>query len=594
MTRRPNRRRLLSAAGGLAALLAGCAGQPPVDPDDDGDDDERSDPTTTSTTVEKVDDWQYDPRRSTDGSAGAGGGGPTQSAGNTAQSSVGLATGGAKDAANFRQNVEEGYLPLPTDVSYEGLFYDYYFETGDPGRCSTLFCPTAAPATTPDPLSGETERYVSVGLNSGLDEFERPPLDLVVTMDVSGSMSAQFDEYYYDRFGNRQEIEREGEAKTKVEIAREVVASMTERLRPDDRFGMVVYESQSSVAKPLREVERTDMAAIRGHIRELEAGGGTRLSAGLDDAVELLAEVTDDDETGEREHRTIVLTDAMPNLGDTDDGGLQGRLESAAERDVHATFVGVGVDFNTELVDAITAVRGANYYSVHSERQFEERLNEEFRYMVTPLAYDLSVELRGESYEIEQVYGSSAAEDSTADLLRANTLFPSPTEDGRTRGGVILAKLASVGTGPARLVATWENRDGSTGRSTARFAFPDGEATAYAGGGVRKAVLLTRYADLLKSWTVDQRERAGEPETDGIRVPDYPERRLGEWERQSRDLAVSEAYRERFREFLAYFRRERQALGDDRLEQEVEVLERLASDDPSTGRVVDPLDVHGE
>ena len=30
---------------------------------------------------------------------------------------------------NFRENIAAGYLPLPTDVTYEGIVKDYYFDT---------------------------------------------------------------------------------------------------------------------------------------------------------------------------------------------------------------------------------------------------------------------------------------------------------------------------------------------------------------------------------------------------------------------------------------------------------------------------------
>ena len=33
---------------------------------------------------------------------------------------------------------------------------------------------------------------------------------------------------------------------------------------------------------------------------------------------------------------------------------------------IHTTLVGVGLDFNTDLVERISKVRGANYFSVHS------------------------------------------------------------------------------------------------------------------------------------------------------------------------------------------------------------------------------------
>lgn len=62
----------------------------------------------------------------------------------------------------FRQNVREGYVPQPTDITYEGLFHDYYFDTGSDRTCDQLFCPSYSRAVTRDSLSNETERYVSV------------------------------------------------------------------------------------------------------------------------------------------------------------------------------------------------------------------------------------------------------------------------------------------------------------------------------------------------------------------------------------------------------------------------------------------------
>ncbi len=40
------------------------------------------------------------------------------------------------------------------------------------------------------------------------------------------------------------------------------------------------------------------------------------------------------------------------------------------------TFIGVGVDFNSELIEEIVKVRGANYFAVHSVPEFKERMNE--------------------------------------------------------------------------------------------------------------------------------------------------------------------------------------------------------------------------
>jgi hypothetical protein len=92
---------------------------------------------------------------------------PAPSSGN-----IGLAAGGAKDIANFRENIRNNYLPLPTDVTYEGLFYDYIFDTGMRGSTNKLYCPSYAYAVTRDPLSGQPEYYMAVGLNSGMKESD--------------------------------------------------------------------------------------------------------------------------------------------------------------------------------------------------------------------------------------------------------------------------------------------------------------------------------------------------------------------------------------------------------------------------------------
>jgi len=109
---------------------------------------------------------------------------------------IGLAVGGAKGIDNFRANIDNGYLPLPTDITYEGLFYEYYFDTGQTKSCNKLFCPSYSYAVTRDPFSSKTEYYLSVGLNSGMEErdFERKKLNLVIVLDISGSMSSPFNQ----------------------------------------------------------------------------------------------------------------------------------------------------------------------------------------------------------------------------------------------------------------------------------------------------------------------------------------------------------------------------------------------------------------
>ncbi len=494
------------------------------------------------------------------------------------EAGLGFSVGGAKDINNFRENIEVGYLPLATDITYEGLFYDYYFDTGKKS-CSKLFCPSYSAAISKDPFSKEDEYYLSVGLNSDIKEsdFSRKKLNLVVVLDISGSMSSHFDRYYYDQFGRKQEDNSTG--KSKMKVASESVAALLGHLSPDDRFGMVLFDDRAYLAKPLRRVGDTDMEAIKGHILELEPMGGTYFEAGMKSGSDLFEGLKADPEY---ENRIIFLTDAMPNIGAIGEDELLGMAKKNAENKVYTTFIGIGVDFNTELIEYITKIRGANYYSVHSAPEFKARMDDEFEYMVTPLVFNLSLVLDAPGYKIEKVYGSPEANEATGEIMRVNTLFPSKQENGETRGGLVLLKLKKIsGNGDIRLKVSYEDRSGSIGGDEAGFRFVQTAPDYYENTGIRKGILLTRYASLMKSWINDERESYAKNQSvqpavsKGMGIVPPDDVQLGIWERQSIPLQVSPQYRELFAEFKPYFEAEMSAIGDSSLSREAEIIGKL-------------------
>jgi Ca-activated chloride channel family protein len=498
--------------------------------------------------------------------------------------SLGFSAGGAKDIANFRENIKNDYLPIPSDITYEGLYYDYYFDTGVIEPQDKLFYPSYSSAVSRDPISGEVEYYLSVGLNSGLkaSDFERKKLNLVIVLDISGSMSSPFDAYYYDRFGNICELPREEASRTKMQVARESVVALLDHLGDDDSFGMVLYNHSAYLAKPLNPVSETDMDAIESHIMDIYADGSTNLEAGMQLGTSLFDDYREVN-TGEYENRIIFLTDAMPNTGDYSQGGLLDITEDNSLDRIYSTFIGIGLDFNTELIEAITKIRGANYYSVHYGQEFKERLTNEFDYMVTPLVFNLRLGLDASGWDIEEVYGSPEADKATGELMKINTLFPSRSEGGETRGGLVLLKLKKTGSyDRISLEVSYEDRNGNSDTSSAVIQPESFSADYYANSGIRKGVLLACYAELLKNWMIDERSHAHlshpwEPyinEDTGIICPP-PDFELSQWERQSLPLTVSPSYHELFAGFLDYFEDEADAIGDDDLEQEIEVLELL-------------------
>ena len=553
--------------------------------------------------VKKVDDWKYDDEANDDerglfsglanGFKGLQSNMAMESAGiamdsmaSVPSANLGFSVGGAKDINNFRENIENGYFPISTDITYNGLFYDYTFDTGMVNESEDLFSPSYSIAVSKDPISNEKEYYMTVGLNSNIKEsdFQRKKLNLVVVLDISGSMSSNMNGYYYDDpFASKEEKEY----KSKMQAANEAVNILLDQLKDDDRFGMVLFDDQAYLAKELSLVEATDIDAIKEHILEITEGGGTNFEAGYTKATKLFDELKNVD-SNEYENRIIVITDAMPNYGTTSKEGLFGYVEENADEGIYTTFIGVGVDFNTKLIETISDVKGANYYSVHTVKEFEERMGEQFEFMVTPLVFDLELNLESEDYEIASVYGSDTVDKEKGNIMNVNTLFPSKSVDGEVKGGVILLKLEKKSDneeGVLKLNVSYKDRNGEEHANSqeVKVQVASGNEDVYVNIGIRKAIALTRYANTMKNWILY--ERSEEPRflilpttgmfdcecmtTEEVRIA------LGEHERMSVELTVSDEYKEVFESLKTYLEAEIDAIGDKTMEQEIEIIEKL-------------------
>ena len=550
-------------------------------------------------TLGKIDDWCYEPEEEMydtfltsnknfgatqlDSSINTMAGSSSIS---TSESTLGYSVGGAKDINNFRENIDEGYFPLETDITYEGIYYDYSFDTGNTNVAdsSQMFYPTYSTAVSKDPISEKEEYYLSVGLNSNIKEsdFTRKKLNLVLVLDISGSMSSSINNYYYD------EEENDEETKTKMQLANESINILLDRLNPDDSVGMVLFDNSGYLAKPLNLVGETDIEAIKEHVLDIKAMGGTNFEAGYKLANDTINEYGIKD-TNEYENRIIVITDAMPNVGETSSDGLRKMMEENANKGIYTSFIGVGVDFNSEVVKNITDVRGANYYSVSSEEEFNTRMGEEFEFMVTPLVFDLNMDIEAEGFEIEKIYGTDSLDAENGNILHVNTLFPSKTNsDGEVKGGIILLKLARTTTDATNLTikVSYETRDGQKDSEEALVEF-EKQDEYYDNTGIRKGIVLARYVNLIKNWTEYERSKDDRYlVTPIIGIIDYYNEDennsendyygyYSENERTSVDLTVSDEYKEIFNTFKKYLENEIKEIGDETLSQEVDVLNKI-------------------
>ena len=507
-----------------------------------------------------------------------------------ATKNIGFSTGGAKDINNFRENIKNGYFPISTDITYNGLFYDYFFDTGRKTESEYLFSPSYSCAISKDPISSKNEYYITVGLNSNIKEsdFHRKKLNLVVVLDISGSMSSPFYSYYYDPFpkDNKNITKSEDDAKSKMEIANESVNNLIDQLKADDRFGIVLFNHEAKILKPLDIVSKINIIETKKLVSEIRANGGTNLEAGYSLSNTLLEKYKNSDKS-EYENRIILITDAMPNYGVTSSKDLLSLIKDNADIGIYTTFIGVGVDFNTKLIEEISDVRGANYYSVHNAKEFKERMGEQFEYMVTPLVFDLSLNLKSDDYDIEMIYGSDSSKAQKGNLMKVNTLFPSKTsEEGEVKGGIVLVKLkekTGIKNGKIELQVTYKDRNGKEYENSQVINFDKSKNEEfYDNSGIRKAIVLTRYVNVLKNWILYERTEneifmigPNKGIIDFIYTQEEIIKLLGEHERMSVELKVGMKYKEIFKNLKEYMIKENKEIMDNGLMNEIEILDEL-------------------
>ena len=171
--------------------------------------------------------------------------------------------------------------------------------------------------------------------------------------------------------------------------------------------------------------------------------------------------------------------------------------------------------------------------------------------------------------------------------MKINTLFPSKSsEKGEVKGGIVLVKLSKKTekrNGKIKLEVTYKDRNGKKYKNTQTINFDDNKKEEfYDNSGIRKAIVLTRYANILKNWILY--ERSGNKKfiigpnqgiVDVIYTEDEITNILGVHERMSVELKISDEYKELLRSMKEYILKENKEIMDNDLNKEIELLDEL-------------------
>lgn len=169
------------------------------------------------------------------------------------------------------------------------------------------------------------------------DAARRPPATLQVVLDRSGSM-----------------------ADGRLHAALLAIDRLLSRLRPEDRFGLVVFDDEVQVAVPAGQVG--DAIHPRSALRHIHAGGMTDLASGYLRGIQEAQRATGEGETA----TLVLLSDGHANTGITDIARLEQFASGAQQARVSSSTVGIGLGYDEDLLASIARGGSGNNHFAES------------------------------------------------------------------------------------------------------------------------------------------------------------------------------------------------------------------------------------
>ena len=298
-------------------------------------------------------------------------------------------------------------------------------------------------------------------------ERTRPSVNLAIVLDRSGSMSGD-----------------------KLRVAKAAVQEAIDRLKPQDRFSVVVYDDVVEVVSESTAASAEARRSAMERLRAIEARGSTNLAEGWLRACEQVAQHL----APLGVNRCLLLTDGLANIGITDHGQLSIHAAELRARGVSTSTFGVGNDFDETLLQELADAGGGHFYYIADAPQIRDAITSEVGETLEIVAHDVRLEV------------------TARDDIRIEPISPYKVSIRANRAVVSIGDLASGQVVDVVLRLSFPY--GDAGREVgAIVALTDG-AAIFGAGGAAPAVPVR----LTWSWADDRSNDAQSRDRDVDRV----------------------------------------------------------------------------
>ncbi len=255
------------------------------------------------------------------------------------------------------------------------------------------------------PVGSPTTVHATVRV-SGADvevSGERAPLNVALVVDRSTSMSGG-----------------------KFEQAIRASHLLVDMLGPNDRLAIVSYGSDVSTMSSSLLATSANKELLHNAVAQIRLSGSTNLSGGLQRGMELIVPHNRD----ETINRVLLLSDGHANAGVTTVEGLSQLAARGLERGVSLTTMGIGLDYNENIMTAMAKNGAGNYYFIENEEAIAGMFRQEWNGLASTVARNTVLKLKtAPGVELLSVHGFASSTKGDTTTIKLSEFYARQEKD---------------------------------------------------------------------------------------------------------------------------------------------------------------------
>ncbi|MBU7018479.1 MAG: VWA domain-containing protein, partial [Theionarchaea archaeon] len=246
--------------------------------------------------------------------------------------------------------------------------------------------------------------FLKIDINPTGSTGESLPVAVCLLIDRSGSMVGK-----------------------KLRSAKEGACNLVVQLTDRDYCGVVTFESKVSIVIPGQFVRNPQF--FEDKIKEISLGGTTELYRGLEAAFEVLQGSCEFEHGLGSVRRIILLSDGQPT-DDRFESEYRSLAQLMREMGISITALGIGKDYNEDLLSALAEESGGMWYHITSPDRIPVIFSKELDNMKTVVLSRPELILKlSQGVELDSIYKSSPDVHPISNIGRTNNEYRIPLMD---------------------------------------------------------------------------------------------------------------------------------------------------------------------